>query len=134
MIALHSNAELCGKQGRGIAYLNWRPMVLFQAERSEIEQATSPYGLDSAVGIATGYGLDDLGVWSSSPGRGRIFLLSTPSRLVLGSTHPPIQLVPGALYPGVRRSGREADHSPPISAEVKKSWVYTSTPPYVFMA
>jgi hypothetical protein len=30
--------------------------------------------------------------------------------------------------------GREADHSLPTSAEVKKTWVYTSTPPYVFMA
>jgi hypothetical protein len=30
--------------------------------------------------------------------------------------------------------GREADHSPPSSAEVKNAWSYTSTPPYVFMA
>jgi hypothetical protein len=30
--------------------------------------------------------------------------------------------------------GREADHSPPTSAEVKKMWIYTPTPPYVFMA
>jgi hypothetical protein len=28
----------------------------------------------------------------------------------------------------------EADHSPPASAEVKKMWLYTSTPPYAFMA
>jgi hypothetical protein len=25
-------------------------------------------------------------------------------------------------------------HSPPTSAEVKNTWIYTSTPPYVFMA
>jgi hypothetical protein len=31
-------------------------------------------------------------------------------------------------------AGDEADHSPPTSAEVKKTWMYTSTPPYVFMA
>jgi hypothetical protein len=24
--------------------------------------------------------------------------------------------------------GREVDHSPPISAEAKKMWIYTSTP------
>jgi hypothetical protein len=36
--------------------------------------------------------------------------------------------------PGVKRQGRETDHSPPTSAEVKKMWIYTSTPPYVFMA
>jgi hypothetical protein len=29
---------------------------------------------------------------------------------------------------------READHSPRTSAEVKKMWIYTSTPPYAFMA
>jgi hypothetical protein len=28
----------------------------------------------------------------------------------------------------------EADHSTPASAEVKKTWIYTSTPPYAFMA
>jgi hypothetical protein len=37
-------------------------------------------------------------------------------------------------FPGVKRPGGEADHSPPTSAEVKKMWVYTSTPPYAFMA
>jgi hypothetical protein len=34
---------------------------------------------------------------------------------------------------GVMRQGHEADHSLPTSAEVKKMWFYTSTPPYVFM-
>jgi hypothetical protein len=32
---------------------------------------------------------------------------------------PPIQWVPGALILGVNWPGREADHSPPSSAEVK---------------
>jgi hypothetical protein len=32
------------------------------------------------------------------------------------------------------RPGREADHSPPSSAEIKKAWTYTSTPLYVFLA
>jgi hypothetical protein len=36
--------------------------------------------------------------------------------------------------PGVKWSGPEADHSPPASAEVKKTWVYTPTPLYAFMA
>jgi hypothetical protein len=34
---------------------------------------------------------------------------------------------------GVKRPGREADHSLPASAEVKKMWIYTSTPPYACM-
>jgi len=35
------------------------------------------------------------------------------------STQPPVQWVAGVLNPGVKRAGREADHSPPSSAEVK---------------
>jgi len=37
--------------------------------------------------------------------------------------------VPWALSLGVKRPGREADHSPPSSTEVKNAWSYTSTPP-----
>jgi hypothetical protein len=77
------------------------------------------------------YGLD---VQGSIPGRGKIFLFSEASRPALGPIQPPIEWVPGALSLGVKRPGREADHSPPTSAEVKKTWIYTSTPPYVFMA
>jgi hypothetical protein len=75
----------------------------------------------SAVGIATGYELDGRGVRSSSPGREKNFLFSTSSRPALGSTQPPVQWVPGALSPEVKRPGREADHSPRTSAEVKKN-------------
>jgi hypothetical protein len=39
-----------------------------------------------------------------------------------------------SLFPGVKRPRREAERSPPSSAEVKKTWSYTFTPPYVFMA
>jgi hypothetical protein len=40
----------------------------------------------------------------------------------------------GASSEGAKRPGREADHSPPTSGGVKKTWIYTSTTPYVFMA
>jgi hypothetical protein len=30
---------------------------------------------------------------------------------------------------GLKQPGREADHSPPISAEVKKTWIYTTILP-----
>jgi hypothetical protein len=30
--------------------------------------------------------------------------------------------------------GRDANHLPPTSAEVKKMWIYTFIPPYAFMA
>jgi hypothetical protein len=45
---------------------------------------------------------------------------TTASRRALGPTQPPIQWVPGTLSLGVKRQGREADHSPPSSAEVKE--------------
>jgi hypothetical protein len=71
---------------------------------------------------------------SSNPSRVKNFLFSTSSRPALGPTQPPIQWVPVVFSPGVKRPGREADYSPPTSAEVKKTWIYTSTPLYVFMA
>jgi hypothetical protein len=37
-------------------------------------------------------------------------------------------------FPGVKRPGREAVHSPPKSAEVKNTWIYISTSLYAFMA
>jgi hypothetical protein len=77
--------------------------------------------------------LDSLGVGVQVLG-GKIFLLSTSSRPVLEPTQLPIQGVPGALSPAVKRPGREADHSPPSSAEVKNAWMYTSIPSYAFMA
>jgi len=58
-----------------------------------------------------------------------IFLFTTVSRTAVGSTQPPIQRLPGALSLGVKRPGREADHSPPFSAEVNNTWSYIPTPP-----
>jgi hypothetical protein len=56
------------------------------------------------------------------------------SRTALGPTQPPLRWAAGALSLGVKRSEREADHSPPSIAEVKNAWSYTSTPQYAFMA
>jgi hypothetical protein len=58
-----------------------------------------------------------------------ISLFTTVSRMALESTQPPIQWVLGDFSLGVKRPGREADHSPPSSAEVKKAWSYTSILP-----
>jgi hypothetical protein len=71
---------------------------------------------DSVVGIATSYGLDDRGVGVRVLVGSRIF--SSPNR-------PDRQ---GALSPRIKRPGREVDHKPQTSAEVKKMWSYTSTP------
>jgi hypothetical protein len=77
------------------------------------------------------YWLDDRG-FEFRGGLG-IFLFTTASRSALGPTQPFMQWVPGILSLEVRRPGREADHSPPSSAEVKNAWNYTSTPPYPSM-
>jgi hypothetical protein len=88
---------------------------------------------DSAVGIATGYWLDDWGIGVQVPVGSRIFISPCRPDRFWGSTQPPIQWIPGALSPGVKRPGREADHSRPTNTEVKKMWIYTSTSPYGFM-
>jgi hypothetical protein len=74
----------------------------------------------SVVVTATGYGLDDRKV--------KNFHFSMSSRPAVGPTQPPIQWVSGALSPGIKLPGHEADHSPPTSTEVKKTWICTSTP------
>jgi hypothetical protein len=54
--------------------------------------------------------------------------------MALGPTQPPIQWVSGILSLGIKRLGREADHSPPSTAKVKE-WVELylhslNTPPW----
>jgi hypothetical protein len=75
---------------------------------------------DSVVGTATGYGLDVLGVGVRVPVRSRIF--SSPSRL--GWLWGPPNLISngyrGPFLPEVKQPGREANHSSPASAYVKK--------------
>jgi hypothetical protein len=57
-----------------------------------------------------------------------IFLFTTPSRPALEPTQPPTPWVPGALSLGFKRPGREADHSPPPSADVKMRGDITPLP------
>jgi hypothetical protein len=66
-------------------------------------------------------------------GRVKNFLVSTAYILALGPIQPPIQWASEALSAEVKRPEREAVYLPPANAEVKKTWIYTSTPPYVFM-
>jgi hypothetical protein len=68
---------------------------------------------------------------SSSPGRVKNFLFSTGYGTYTAS-YP--MRTGGALSQAVKRPGCDADHSPPTSAVVKKTCIYTSTPLYVFMA
>jgi hypothetical protein len=81
---------------------------------------------DSVVGIATGRPRRR----SSSPGRVKSFLFSKSSRPALRSTQPPIQWVAGALSPGVKRPGSEADHSPPTSQENVDLYIHSPIRPH----
>jgi hypothetical protein len=83
---------------------------------------------DSVVGIATGYGLDNRGVGVR---------VSVGSIIFYSPRRPDRLWGPPSLSNGyrmVKRPGREAEHSPKPSTEVKKIWIYTSIPPYTFMA
>jgi hypothetical protein len=85
------------------------------------------------VGIVTGYGFDDKGVEVEVPVRSRFFhlqIVQTGSGVYLTSS----PMGTWGSFPRVKWPGREADHSTSASSEVKKMWIYASTPPYVFMA
>jgi hypothetical protein len=62
------------------------------------------------------------------------FLFATASSPALEPIRPPMQRGPGDLFAGVKWSGREANYSPPSSAEVRNMWSYTTISTYVFMA
>jgi hypothetical protein len=66
-------------------------------------------------------------------GKNFFFLHNVQSRPALGPPQPSMQWVLEALSPGVKRHEHEANYSPPTSAEVKKMWLYTSTPLYAFV-
>jgi hypothetical protein len=74
----------------------------------------------SSGSIVSDYGLDDRAIGVRSPAGAKdlscnLCIQST----ALGPTQPPVQWVPGVRSPGVKaRPGRDADHSPPSSAEV----------------
>jgi hypothetical protein len=75
--------------------------------------------------IATGCGLQ----FESRRGP-ELVPFSMSSRLVL---EPPSSPLPSG-YRRLFRPGRESVHSLPSDAEVKKTWIYTPPPQYVFMA
>jgi hypothetical protein len=130
---VHQNSSVPSKLGEGLlgGTETWTTLTIIIKLYYVISQYRSR---DSAVGIATGYGLDDQEVGVRVPVWSRIF--SSPRRpdWLWG---PPSFLSNGywgALSLGVKRQGCETDHSPATSAEFKKTWIYTSTPPHAFTA
>jgi hypothetical protein len=102
------------------------------ASRLTFHHAVSEYGSPPAAGVTT---LRDWTTGVQFPAREMMvfFLVIAMSRPALGPTDPPIQWVPGLFTTAIKRTGREADRSPPSSGEVKNGWSYTSTPTHVFM-
>jgi hypothetical protein len=86
---------------------------------------------DSAVGIVTGYELDEVGF--RVPVRARISLFQV---VQTGSGVHSTSCTIGTRgsFRGGKAAGLEADQSPPVSAEVMKMWICASTFPYAFMA
>jgi hypothetical protein len=120
----HSYRWNCFKQWRH-AYYNFNSM------RSTVLNHTVCYTV--RAGRPTGYRLDGRGVGVRVQVRARFFSSSRrPDRL--RPAQPPIHWYRQLFPRGVKRLGREVHHLPPISSEVKHTWIYTSTPPNVFMA
>jgi hypothetical protein len=63
-----------------------------------------------------------------------IFLFTAASRLAVRAHPASYPVGTGCSFPGMKRPGREDDHSPLSSVEVKNAWSYTSIPQYVSMA
>jgi hypothetical protein len=81
---------------------------------------------DSAVG------LDDREVGEFESRLGQEFSLLHVVQTGSGVHPTSYTMGTGGYFPGVNRPGREPDHSPPTSAVVKKMWICTFIPPYVF--
>jgi hypothetical protein len=86
---------------------------------------------NNSVGIATGYGLNSPGSISDR----RKIVFHYQSVQTSSGTHPAsYPMGNGDEFPEAKRQGREADHSPPSSVEVKDGGGVPPLPPYVSMA
>jgi hypothetical protein len=79
---------------------------------------------DSSVSVVTYWT-----IWGSNSGRGK--RLFSSAELTDQLWEPSCLVFDGykVYFPGVKRPGRETDHSPTSSAEVKNEFNYTSAPP-----
>jgi hypothetical protein len=104
---------------------NWSTLTTLESARMRTSSFCILYQnlLRSAVQWQS-YGPNDPGVQFSAGALRPERLCGPPSLLSNGYRGP--------LSPGVKRSGCEADHSTPSSAEVTNAWSYTSTPQYTF--
>jgi hypothetical protein len=124
-LAAHANQDRTNSnhaKGKG------QPLFITSSLKENVDSTYIKKSRGSSVSIGTRL-RDGRSEFDSRQGQGLFF--SSPSRpdRLWG---PPMVLM--ALSLGVKRPGREVDHSPPCNAEVKNSWSYTPIPPYVFVA
>jgi hypothetical protein len=81
------------------------------------------------VGIATIYGLDDREDGVRVPVGSKIFSSPRCPYRLWGPANFLYSGYRGIFLRGVKRPGPEADHTPTAGANIKKMWIYTSTPP-----
>ena len=83
---------------------------------------------DSSVGIATGYGLDGLGIESRWGARFSAPVQTGPA------VHPASYIMGTGSFPGVKRLRRGVGHPLHLAPRLKKEYSYTSTPLWAFVA
>jgi len=92
----------------------------------------SPQGIWTLIGIPTGLQAERLRNQNSAPGScgGTAVLRS----VLTGSGAPTVQMVSEIVYPSIQQWKLKGDPSPPLRANVKNAWIYTSSHPHVFRA
>jgi hypothetical protein len=102
------------------------PLLSVKPQLNLIFFSKYPGSLDSLVSIVTRLRAGRLWLFDSWQKQG-YFLFAIASR-------PSYPVDTESSLPGGKAAGREADHSPLSSAEVKNAWSYTSTSQYFFVA
>jgi hypothetical protein len=87
---------------------------------------------NSAVGTATGYGLESRRLGVRVLVGLRFFCLHV-AQTGSGAHPTSYPMDTEGPFPGVKRSKRKADHLSPTNDEVKNTWIYLSTSQYVFV-
>jgi hypothetical protein len=121
-------------------HLGWRGSLNFYctgiAIRSWLLLLWLPWLLnfDSIINVLTGLRWTIRTYWSI-PGAGQEGLSSQKRPdLLRGAPSLPLNTHWGALFPGGKLLGREADNWPPSSAKFKSEWSYTSAHLHAFTA
>jgi hypothetical protein len=109
-------------------YKMW--ILLYSKSSSHYFSTYSPFSVRAGIFQWYSAGLRALWFWVRVPGGAGNFSLHHRVQTGYGDHRGwVVQRGPGALSLGVKRPGREADHSPQSSAEVKNAWSCISTTP-----